>query len=110
MDNLPTMDTLFAPYLYMLSIHFYLRRRGQPLNNRQNACPKRVHYSEVPLYYTADLSSVLLLKLEEISPGVSEVRVDLDGPLEPFPPLTYLPLRPEQPVSEGEGEGAVMMQ
>ena len=35
-----------------LSLHFKTKpqRKGQPPNNGQNACPKSVHYSEVPLY------------------------------------------------------------
>ena len=46
MDNLPTMDTLFAP-----PTDFSMRpKKGQPLNNGQNACSERFHYSEVPLY------------------------------------------------------------
>ena len=40
---------MFTPAC-ILSIHFYIRIRGQPLNNRQNAHPQNVHYSEVPLY------------------------------------------------------------
>ena len=34
-----------------LTVHTFLPpTKGQPLNNGQNARPRRVHYSEVPLY------------------------------------------------------------
>ena len=52
MDNLPTMDTQFAPYLHI--VHTFLPpKKGQPLNNGQNARPQCVHYSEVPLYFVS---------------------------------------------------------
>ena len=48
-DNLPTMDKLFTPCPYI--VHTFLPpKKGQPLNNGQNARPQPVHYSEVPLY------------------------------------------------------------
>ena len=48
-SNLPTMDKLFALYLYI--VHTFLPpKKRQPLNNGQNARPQHVHYSEVPLY------------------------------------------------------------
>ena len=49
LDNLPTMDTLLTPCPYI--VHTFLPpKKGQPLNNGQNARPQYVHYSEVPLY------------------------------------------------------------
>ena len=50
MDNLPTMDKLFASCLYNIVHTFLPLEKGQPLNNGQNARPQCVHYSEVPLY------------------------------------------------------------
>ena len=38
-----------SPTAYILSIHFYLRGKGQPLNNGRNTRLQCVHYSEVPL-------------------------------------------------------------
>ena len=53
MHNLPTMDKLFAPCLYI--IHTSLPpKKEEPLNNGQNTHLQRVHYSEIPLYTTAD--------------------------------------------------------
>ena len=45
----PTTDKLFTLCLYIAHI-FLPPKKGQPLNNGQNARPQRVHYSEVPLY------------------------------------------------------------
>ena len=44
---------------------------------------------------------MLLLKLVEVGPSVSEVRVYLDGPLEPLATFAHLSLRPEQSEREG---------
>lgn len=44
------------------------------------------------------LRAVLQLELVEESPGVPQVRVDLDRAVEPLPGLGDLPLAPEQPV------------
>ena len=48
MDNLPTMDALFAPYLCI--VHTFLPpKKGQPLNNGQMLAPnvsiiRRIHW------------------------------------------------------------------
>ena len=50
---------------------------------------------------------MLLLKLVKVGPAVSEVRVYLDGTLEPLATFADLSLSPEQPARDGgtEGEG-----
>ena len=52
-----------------------------------------------------NLSPVLLFKLAEVSPGVSQIRIDFYGSLEPLSSLTDLPLGPKQPVAERGREG-----
>ena len=47
------------------------------------------------------LSSVLLFKLIKVCPGISEVWVNFDCPLEPLSAFTNLPLQPEQPKNVG---------
>ena len=69
MDNLPTMDKLLAPYLYI--VHTFLPpNKGQPLNNGQNACPQCVHYSEVPLYVFVGCDYITQLLRELKHPNV----------------------------------------
>ena len=47
---------------------------------------------------------MLLFKLVEVGPGVSQIRVDFNGSLKPLSSLTDLPLSPKQPVAERERE------
>ena len=45
-----------------LTVHTFLPlTKGQPPNNGQNARPKRVHYSEVPLYMCIPATCILLI-------------------------------------------------
>ena len=65
-------------------------KKGQPLNNGQNACPQCVHYSEVPLYSyvperahapksqsSDDRVSVLTVLLHGVDSEESHLRVGL---------------------------------
>ena len=53
------MDTQFAPCPYI--VHTFLpSKKGQPLNNGQNACLQLVHYSEVPLTNIQELHNGLI--------------------------------------------------
>ena len=56
------------------------------------------------MYMYMYLGAVLLFKLVEVGPGVSQVRVYLDGSLEPLASLANLTLCPEE-AAEGVGEG-----
>ena len=49
MDNLPTIDKLFALVYNNCLCISTPPKKGQPLNNGQNARPQLVHYSEAPL-------------------------------------------------------------